>query len=237
MTASSGSDWSSYNGVTWRLTGSHYSHVSGGASSLSGKYLFRDSIPSWAIGLDVTSTAVMRQLLASGGPRSLTRMLEQRDGDDFLSEGSVGRALGGLGVMANDGACTGSQAVRSQELPERVDAADAAEARVTDGAAAALRAPPPSAAPPPRPLREVELGSMPVPPQVEAAVAEPVARGTMMGRARGDSLVDERDVVFAAMSGPAAAPAEATNLPITEFIPHRLSGLFSGPEASQRLEA
>jgi hypothetical protein len=73
---------------------------------------------------------------------------------------------------------------------------------------------------------------------------EPVVSANMLGRARGDSLVGERDVVFAAMSGPAAAPAEATNLPITDFISHRLhrlSGLFSAPifapESPERLEA
>jgi hypothetical protein len=177
--------------------------------------------------------AKLRQLLASGGPRSLTRTLEQRDGGNGLSESSVGRALDELGVMANDGACTGSQAVRSQALPEPADAAN--EARVTDGAAAALRAPPPNAAPPPRPLQEVELVSM-LQAEAQPTVVEPVARGTMLGRARGDSLVEERDVVFAAMSGPAATPAAATN-PMTDFISRRLSGALSGPEASQRLEA
>jgi hypothetical protein len=42
-----------------RLTGNVYTHLSGGASWLSSKYLYRNSSPSaWAIGNDVTSTAV-----------------------------------------------------------------------------------------------------------------------------------------------------------------------------------
>ena len=132
-----------------------------------------------------------------------------------VGEGADGAAA----QRAADGAaCTGSQVARSQALPEPVGAAQASEARVTAGAAAALRAPPPRAAPPPRPTDEVELGS-----------------GSMLGRARGESLCGEHSVVFAPMSGPAAAPAR--NNPVAELISRRLSGLFSAPEQSQRLEA
>lgn len=57
MTASAGSDWNHDNGVIWHLTGSHFSHVSGGAG-LSGMYLYYLS-PGWLIGSDVTSTSVV----------------------------------------------------------------------------------------------------------------------------------------------------------------------------------
>lgn len=57
MTASTGSDWNHYNGVIWHLTGSHFSHVSGG-SGRAGKYLYYLS-PGWLIGSDVTSTSVV----------------------------------------------------------------------------------------------------------------------------------------------------------------------------------
>jgi len=128
-------------------------------------------------------------------------------------------------------ACTGSQA-----LPEPVEAADAAAAhenRMSLGAAAAVVAPPPKPAPPPRRPQEVELGSMP--PQAQPAAVARAASGNVLGRARSDSLVDEDDVVFAAMPGP--APAGGMDRPITDIISHRLSGWFGAPKASQRLEA
>jgi hypothetical protein len=53
--------------------------------------------------------AKLRQLLASGDPRRLTRMLKRSDAGASLSESSVGRALVGLGVMTNDAACSSSE--------------------------------------------------------------------------------------------------------------------------------
>jgi hypothetical protein len=167
------------------------------------------------------------QVPASYEPKSGPNPWRARGGAESVPHAAAPSELAPVGEGADgaaaqraaDGAaCTGSQVARSQALPEPVGAAQASEARVTAGAAAALRAPPPRAAPPPRPPDEVELGS-----------------GSMLGRARGESLCGEHSVVFAPMSGPAAAPAR--NNPVAELISRRLSGLFSAPEASQRLEA
>jgi hypothetical protein len=129
-------------------------------------------------------------------------------------------------VAVGGAACTGSQA-----LPEQVEAGDAGEAhenRVSLGAAAAVMASPPKPAPPPRHPEEVELGSMPVLPLAQPTAVAHVASGNVLGRARGGSLVDEHDVVFAAMAAPAAAPADDSNNPITEIIPRRPSVLCPG---------
>jgi hypothetical protein len=58
MTASSRSA-SIFNGVSWRLAGSYFSYVSGGASWLTGMHLFYlSSSTDWNIGTDVTSNIV-----------------------------------------------------------------------------------------------------------------------------------------------------------------------------------
>jgi hypothetical protein len=92
---------------------------------------------------------------------------------DAVAEGAAAQPA------ADGAACTGLQAVQSQALPEP-GASQVSEARETEGAAAAFRAPPPRATPPHRPTDEVELGS-----------------GSMLGQARGESMCEERSVVFA----------------------------------------
>ena len=65
MTASTGSDWQSYNGAVWERTGSYYSHVSGGGSWLSGKFLYFLS-GVWRVGSDVSSTSGMYAYTLAG---------------------------------------------------------------------------------------------------------------------------------------------------------------------------
>jgi hypothetical protein len=64
MIASSGSDWPDYNGTTWQLTGTHYSHVSGGAPWMIGHYLYFLGA-GWSVGTDVTSANALAYVLAT----------------------------------------------------------------------------------------------------------------------------------------------------------------------------
>jgi len=130
---------------------------------------------------------------------------------------------GGENLFADaGGAVSGPRAV-----PQPVDAANASAAhenRMSEGAAAAMVAPPVRPAPPPRPADSSELVSLP--PPTSGLVAAAPTNATQLNSTSGEQPV--------AVAPP---PADSANVPFTDYLSHRLKGMFSAPEASQSLEA